>query len=224
MARGGPTRDSIAPGRRAVSTTREGFRTRPAGTRSSGPGSTLHAREHRFGGRVRQRLVHQLSLGRVDISHVSDRRLNHHTGRALTGVISRVHSGLPPAVSPRGLYRRVCGRTLHLNPLRRFLTSSSVDRVVVGNPAGIFIRHGKGLALASRAFVSSTSILTIVRHVIDPVKHHVSRDRPCISTHLTSNSHMGTVVPPLSLINPYVAVQGFTGIPLAIRSFIQFKA
>lgn len=174
--------------------------------------------------------------GHTIVSHVNCSRITHvDTCVSPTLTHSRLHPTIRTtlgirrpasltAARHRAVVSRVLSSIINLKPLRPLVRSSAIARVVVGNYHSTFFRHNNILCPVRRTFRSSRRVHILVSHVVSPLNHHVSRHDPVIGTHLGANCHIGTIVPPITVSKPVLAVQGFSSHVYSLSRLIKLKS
>src|SRR5260221_2020966 len=98
---------------------------------------------------------------------------------------------------------------IDLGPLLALLSDPAVDEIMVDGPHQIIVeRHGK-MEDVTETFRDEKHLMEIIANILTPLGLQVNESNPIVDAHLSDDSRVHIVIPPIALNGPFMVIRKF---------------
>ena len=120
------------------------------------------------------------------------------------------------------LVEELISEILGLGPIEPLLKDSSVTEVMVNGPDSIYIERKGRLQKTDVRFRNNEHLMHIIDRIVTAVGRRVDESSPMVDARLADGSRVNVIIPPLSLIGPWVTIRKFSKDVLTVDKMIEF--
>ncbi len=171
--------------------------------------------------RVRQALLLQMDLKRVDVSRMSEDALRSLTSEMIGGIIARLDD-LPAGFDRAELALAVLNETVGLGPLEALLADDSVSEIMVNRHDEIYVERNGRLELSPVSFTGDAAVMAVIERIVSPLGRRIDESSPMVDARLADGSRVNAIIPPLALRGPCITIRKFFRHRLEVEDLVRF--
>jgi pilus assembly protein CpaF len=171
---------------------------------------------------VRERLLQQMDLRRVNVTGMSDSELRRVTGAVVREIIGNLQ--LSDAVDAEELEAQVIAESVGLGPLEVLVNRDDISEIMVNSAQEIFYEQNGRIYKSSVTFTDDKAVLAAIERIVVPLGRRIDEASPMVDARLKDGSRVNAVIPPLALKGPCLTIRKFMKEKLTAQHLVQFDS
>lgn len=172
-------------------------------------------------GRIHQRLVEKLDLGKVKDLETDSFR---DELRVIIEKLYETEDILLNRSEKERLVEEVLDETLGLGPLEILLKDPTVCDIMINGPNQVYVERQGVMEKSGVTFRDGEHLLQIIDRIVSKVGRRVDETCPLVDARMTDGSRFNAVIPPLALDGAAVSIRKFGSNPLKLEDLLRYKA
>jgi pilus assembly protein CpaF len=172
--------------------------------------------------RIHRALLDHLDLASLDRNKMDERVMRPKVREALTSIVRRLQTELPPGTDIAALIAEMTHEALGLGPLEVLLADETVSEVMVVDPNTIFIERAGRIESTDLRFTDDDAVRSCIERIVTPLGRRIDESTPLVDARLKDGSRVNAVIPPLALRGPCITIRKFRKKPLVVDDLIRY--
>lgn len=170
---------------------------------------------------LRERLIAQMDLRRINVNSMSDDDLRQLTSRLVHEIILTLDD-LPENMDRDVLAEQVVAESVGLGPLEALIGRDDISEIMVNSAQEIFYEEKGKLRRSSVAFTDDKAVIAAIERIVTPLGRRIDESSPMVDARLRDGSRVNAVIPPLALKGPCITIRKFMKERLTAQHLIGF--
>jgi pilus assembly protein CpaF len=170
---------------------------------------------------VRERLLQQMDLRRININDMSDLELREVTGRFIREIIAGIRD-IHPSINPEELAEQVLAESVGLGPLEVLVARDDISEIMVNSAQEIFYEQRGRIYKSTVTFTDDKAVQAAIERIVVPLGRRIDESSPMVDARLKDGSRVNAVIPPLALKGPCLTIRKFSKEKLTSKHLIGF--
>ena len=107
------------------------------------------------------------------------------------------------------LFEQIVADVLGLGPLEPLLRDDTITEILVNGPDQVYIERSGMLEETQIRFRDTTELMRIIDRIVTPLGRRVDESSPMVDARLPDGSRVNVIIPPLSLLGPFISIRKF---------------
>jgi pilus assembly protein CpaF len=171
---------------------------------------------------VREALLAQLDLRRLNVNDMSDDELRRVTGAIVQEIIAGMAEDLPSSIDPDALHGQVIAEAVGLGPLEGLVARDDISEIMVNSAQEIFYEKAGRLFRSEVTFTDDKAVEAAIERIVTPLGRRIDEGSPMVDARLKDGSRVNAVIPPLALKGPCLTIRKFMKERLSDENLVAF--
>ncbi|MCE9641554.1 MAG: Flp pilus assembly complex ATPase component TadA [Betaproteobacteria bacterium] len=195
----------------------------PAAHSAPAPASPLVAAMNEARRNLHSKLISQMDLRRLDVSHMGEDALRTST-QAMIAEILAADRSLPAELDRARLAKDVLDEVVGLGPLEDLLADASVSEIMVNRFDEIYVERKGQLTKSDITFSNDQAVLGAIERIVAPIGRRIDESSPMVDARLKDGSRVNAVIPPLALKGCNITIRKFSKTKLVDQDMINYNS
>jgi len=170
---------------------------------------------------VRERLLQQLDLRRINVDSMSDTELRDMTTDFVREIVASLNA-VPPELDQQELIRQVIAEAIGLGPLEALINREDISEIMVNSAQEIFYEQSGQIHKSSVTFSDDRSVQSAIERIVAPLGRRIDESSPMVDARLRDGSRVNAVIPPVALKGPCITIRKFMKERLTAKHLVGF--
>ena len=172
---------------------------------------------------LHSKLISQMDLRRLDVSHMGEDALRAST-QAMIAEILAADKALPVSIDRTRLAKDVLDEVVGLGPLEDLLADPSVSEIMVNRFDEIYVERKGQLTKSDITFSTDQAVLGAIERIVAPIGRRIDESSPMVDARLKDGSRVNAVIPPLALKGCNITIRKFSKTKLIDKDMINYNS
>jgi pilus assembly protein CpaF len=195
----------------------------PAAPASPAPVSPIVAAMNEARRNLHTKLISQMDLRRLDVSHMGEDALRTSTQNMIAEILAADRS-LPAEIDRVRLAKDVLDEVVGLGPLEDLLADPSVSEIMVNRFDEIYVERKGQLTKSDITFSTDQAVLGAIERIVAPIGRRIDESSPMVDARLKDGSRVNAVIPPLALKGCNITIRKFSKTKLIDKDMINYNS
>ena len=195
----------------------------PAAHAPAAPPSPLIAKMNEARRNLHSKLIGQMDLRRLDVSHMGEDVLRAST-QAMINEILTADRTLSPDIDRQRLAKDVLDEVVGLGPLEDLLADPTVSEIMVNRFDEIYVERKGQLTKSDITFSTDQAVLGAIERIVAPIGRRIDESSPMVDARLKDGSRVNAVIPPLALKGCNITIRKFSKTKLVDKDMIAYNS
>jgi pilus assembly protein CpaF len=173
---------------------------------------------------LHQKLISQMDLRRLDVSHMGEDDLRNTTQSMIADILANDKDMVPPGVDRQRLAKDVLDEVVGLGPLEDLLADATVTEIMVNRWDEIYVERGGKLTKSDITFSTDQAVMGAIERIVAPIGRRIDESSPMVDARLKDGSRVNAVIPPLALKGCNITIRKFSKSKLVDKDLIRFNS
>jgi pilus assembly protein CpaF len=170
---------------------------------------------------VRERLLQQMDLRRINVTMMSDTELRRVTGNIVREIVGNMQQ-VSPLVDREELIAQVIAESVGLGPLEALVNRDDISEIMVNSAQEIFYEQNGRIYKSSVTFTDDKAVQAAIERIVVPLGRRIDESSPMVDARLKDGSRVNAVIPPLALKGSCLTIRKFMKEKLTAQHLIKF--
>ncbi len=170
---------------------------------------------------VREQLLAQLDLRRINVNGMSDAELRQLTAGIVRELVAALPS-LPQEIDQQALISQVVAEAVGLGPLEQLVGDDGISEIMVNAAGELFYEKAGRLYRSTVTFTDDKAVQAAIERIVTPLGRRIDEGSPMVDARLKDGSRVNAVIPPLALKGPCLTIRKFMKERLTAQHLIDF--
>ncbi len=172
---------------------------------------------------LHSKLISQMDLRRLDVSHMGEDALRTST-QAMIAEILAADRSLPAELDRVRLAKDVLDEVVGLGPLEDLLADPTVSEIMVNRFDEIYVERKGQLTKSDITFSNDQAVLGAIERIVAPIGRRIDESSPMVDARLKDGSRVNAVIPPLALKGCNITIRKFSKTKLVDKDMIGYNS
>ncbi|MDB5809179.1 MAG: hypothetical protein JWN94_1301 [Betaproteobacteria bacterium] len=172
---------------------------------------------------LHSKLISQMDLRRLDVSHMAEDALRAST-QAMIAEILAADRSLPGEIDRTRLAKDVLDEVVGLGPLEDLLADPTVSEIMVNRFDEIYVERKGQLTKSEITFSNDQAVLGAIERIVAPIGRRIDESSPMVDARLKDGSRVNAVIPPLALKGCNITIRKFSKTKLVDKDMINYNS
>jgi len=173
---------------------------------------------------LHQKLISQMDLRRLDVSHMGEDDLRNTTQSMIADILANDKDLVPPGVDRQRLAKDVLDEVVGLGPLEDLLADATVTEIMVNRWDEIYVERSGKLTKSDITFSTDQAVMGAIERIVAPIGRRIDESSPMVDARLKDGSRVNAVIPPLALKGCNITIRKFSKSKLVDKDLIRFNS
>ena len=169
---------------------------------------------------VRERLLQQMDLRRINVTGMSDTELRNLTGGVIREIVGSIK--LSANLDREELVKEAVAEAVGLGPLEELIHREDISEIMVNSAQEIFYERSGRIYKSMITFTDDKAVQSAIERIVVPLGRRIDEASPMVDARLKDGSRVNAVIPPLALKGPCLTIRKFMKERLTAKHLIKF--